>query len=127
MRENGILDIDDLMATTDENIDGYEYTPISSKTSQPMMPVHRATIKWICDWSFYLANEAGKHCLNDEQWREIDKSQFMDFIVMMKMGQFSALLKPSAEPVAKPAVNKLAEFKRGNKKDVALYLDLKDH
>ena len=87
----------------------------------------RDRIKWIRDWNLYMAKEAGKHCLSDEQWREIEKSQFTDFIVMMQLGKFSALSKPSAEPVTKPAADKLAEFKKGNKRDAALYPILKDH
>ena len=54
------------MLATDETIEGFDYTPIGSKTSQPMMPVHRAMIKWIRDWSLYLADEAGKNYLDDE-------------------------------------------------------------
>ena len=92
-----------------------------------MTPVHRAMIKWIRDWSLYLADEAGKYYLDDEQWRKIDISQFMDFVVKMRKGKFSTLSKPSAEPVAKPAADKLAEFKKGNKRDAALYPILKDH
>ena len=111
LRGNGILSPWQLITATDEAIEDFEYTPIGSKTSQPMMSVHRATIKWIRDWSFHLANEPGKHCVNDEQWREIDKSQFMDFVVMMRTGKFSALSRPSAELVVKSAANKIAEFK----------------
>ena len=127
LRENGISDLRDLMLAMDEDIEGLNYTPISSKTSQPMMSVHRSTVKWICDWSFYLANEYRKRCLSDEQWREIDKSQSMDFIVMMQTRRFSAFSKPSAEPVVKPAVDKLDEFKKGNKRDAALHPMMKDH
>ena len=121
MRENGVLDIEDLMATTDENIDGYEYTPIGSKTSQPMMPVHRAKIKWMRDWIIYQGTESGKLCLRDEQWKELDRSQFRNFIVLMQSGRFSAC------STVKSAAEKLAEFKKGNKRDAALYPILKDH
>ena len=43
------------MVTMDEDVEGMNYTPIGSKTSQPMMSVRRSTVKWIHDWSFYLA------------------------------------------------------------------------
>ena len=46
---------------------------------------------------------------------------------MMRTGKFSALSKPSAEPVVKSAAEKLAEFKKRNKRDAALYPILKDH
>ena len=121
MRENGVLYTEDLMATTDEAIDGFEYTPIGSKTSQPMMFVHRAKIKWIRDWIIYMGTESGKVSLSDEQWRELDKSQFKNFIVLMQSGRFSAC------STVKSAAEKLAEFKKGNKRDAALYLILKDH
>ena len=87
------------MLATDEGIDSYEYTPIGSKTSQPMMSVHRAKIKWTRDWIIYLGTKSGKICLNDDQWRELDKSQFMNFIVMMQSGRFSACttVKSAAE------------------------------
>ena len=121
LRENGISDLQDLMLATDEGIDDYEYTPTGSKTPQPMMSVHKAKIKWIRDWIIYLGTESGKICLSDEQWRELDKSQFMNFIVMMKSGRFSACT------TVKAAAEKLAEFKKGNKRDAALYPILKDH
>ena len=63
LRENGISDLQDLMLATDEGIDGFEYTPIGSKTSQPMMSVHRAKIKWTRDWIIYLGTESGKICI----------------------------------------------------------------
>ena len=121
MRENGILDIKDLMATMDKNINGYEYTPIGSKTSQPMMFVHRAKIKWIRDWIIYMGTESRKACLSDEQWRELDKSQFKNFIVLMQSGRFSAC------STIKSAADKIAEFKKGNKRDAALYPVMKAH
>ena len=89
LRENGILSLRELMLATDEGIEGLNYTPIGSKTSQPMMPVHRAMIKWIRDWSFYLANESGKRCLSDEQWREINSDEFMGFIIRVRTGDYA--------------------------------------
>ena len=86
-----------------------------------MMSVHRAKIEWIRNWIIYLGTESGKICLNDEQWRELDKSQFMNFIVMMQLGRFSAY------STVKSAAEKLGEFKKGNKRDAALYPILKDH
>ena len=71
MRKNGVLDIKDLMATTDENIDGYDYTPIGSKTSQPMMPVHRAKIKWMRDWIIYQGTESGSYAFAMDSGRNL--------------------------------------------------------
>ena len=104
----------------DNDIEGLNYTPIGSKTSQPMMPVHRSMIKWIRDWSFYLANESGKRCLSDEQWKEINTSQFKEFNMMVKTGQFSALSKPLPDLL-------LTNLPNLNKRDVALCLVLKDN
>ena len=50
-----------------------------------------------------------------------ENQEFADFIVMMQSGKFSGLA------VAKPADDKLAEFKKGNKMDMALYPVMKDH
>ena len=39
LRENGISSPWELMMAMDEVIEGFDYTPIGSKTSKPMMPV----------------------------------------------------------------------------------------
>ena len=87
--ENGILNLQDLMVTLEDYIDHLTYTLIGTKTTQALMPVHRATAKCIRNWDMYLANESAGKSLTDEQWREIDSDEFMSFIIDVRKGRIT--------------------------------------
>ena len=126
MRQNGILNLEDLDKITNGDIHDLRYTPASATTAQPMMSAHSSRIKWIRNWNAYLEDEAGGDPLTLDEWKTVRKADYSRIVNGMQTGKLSMPTKPPPQLLTK-TVDLVAEFKKGIKRDASLYPVLKDN
>ena len=124
LRENYILNFEMLMAQSEEELEQLTYTPVGTKTTLPLMKAFSSTLKRLREWNFYLMSEYDDRPLTEEEWRGIDKGEYSTFLMRFQIGRIT--LAPPPPPPMPKAVDLVAEFKKGIKRDASLYPVLKD-
>ena len=84
--ENAILDFEMLMAYSEEELENLTYTPVGTKTPQPLMKGFSSKLKRLREWNFYLMSEYGDRTLTEEQWRDIDQEEYGTFLMRIQTG-----------------------------------------
>ena len=88
------------------------------------MKAFSSTLKRMREWNFYLMSEYDDRPLTEEEWRGIDKGEYSTFLMRFQTGRIT--LAPPPPPPTPKAVDPVANFKRGIKRDASLYPTLKD-
>jgi len=87
------------------------------------MTAYYSAINWLCEWNLHLMLENDRIPLTDYEWGQLSKQEYREFLLLKQTGQLR--ITPKSPPPAK-AVDLVANFKKGIKRDASLYPVLKD-
>jgi hypothetical protein len=85
-------------------------------------------LKSFIKWHKHLLSEKEISIITKDQWRELNHANYKVFTATLGMGQVHVKESPSNQPqYSTRVINLAADFKKGTKRDAALYPVLKDN